>query len=727
MKLRRPRLLAAVSLSVLLGCVTALAAAPKKGPKLVVLGFDGADAKLTEKWMDEGKLPNLAKLRSLGGYRRLRPTVPAQTPVSWSSFSTGLDPGGTAIFDFLKRDPKNYLPSFAVADETEQKVYFGEKNPTVFGAAAGGAVFVLVTVIGGLATGGFGAPAIAGALLGLGSGVGVGHFVHKNIPTHRPSATNNRRGTTFWETLGEGGLRARVVHVPVTFPPRGWKNGEMLSGLGVPDVRGRIGTPAYYTSEVSFSADRSNEFSVEIVELPDNRGTIETEVFGPPDKLFTEKGAPETPTIKEKMTLTVPESRDALRIQVSGQDLTLKPGEWSDWVPITFRFNSVVKVQGVGRFHLYSVKPEVKLYLSPLHFHPGALPSGLAITHPEGWSKDLHEKFGIFKTMGWAVDTWSIAADLMDEKTFLEDVDFTVAKYREMFREFLASGDEDVLVQCFEFTDRVGHIFWRLTDPEHPAYDAEKAAKFGDAILRSYQRMDEIVGDVLPYVERGETTLLVCSDHGFSTWKKSINTNTWLARNGYLALKGVASGEKNLEDLFGQSTEFWVNVDWKKTRAYALGLGGLYVNLAGREAEGVVQPGEEYQTLVKELQEKLTAWTDPETGKHPVHRVYTRDEAYHGYDPQMMPDMFVANSEGYRVSWQTSLGGTPKDDIDVNKQAWSGDHCSLDPSVVPGIFFSSKAIPESSPADPTITDLAPTILRVLGVASKERFDGRPLL
>jgi predicted AlkP superfamily phosphohydrolase/phosphomutase len=691
--------------------------AEKPSPRVIVLGFDGADAKYVEKWMAEGKLPNLERLRKLGGYRRLRPTVPAQTPVSWSSFSTGLNPAGTAIFDFLKRDPKNYMPTFAVADEGEAPFYFGERNPMVFGAAAGVGVFLVVVLGVGFATGGFGVAAAIAALLGAGAGYGVHHYVRKNVPVKRPTVTNNRQGVAFWEAVANAGKKARVVQVPVTFPPRPFPKGEMLSGLGVPDIRGRIGTPSFYTSEISFTMKNSNEFSVEVVELPDNRGDIETEVFGPPDKIFGDGKK----WIKEKMTLSVPESRDSLRIRVSGTDLTLKPGEWSDWVPFTFRFNDLIKVQAVGRFHLYEIKPEVKLYLSPLHFHPGALPFGLAITHPEGWSGDLYKKFGFFKTMGWSCDTWSISEELMDEKTFLEDVDMTVSKFREMFREFLKSEDTDLFVHCFEFTDRIGHIFWRLMDEKHPAFDSKLQEKFGEALLDSYRQMDAIVGDALPLAESGKAILIVCSDHGFSTWTRSINTNTWLVKNGYLALKGAGTGEvENLEKLFSKDV-FWVNVDWSKTRAYALGLGGLYVNLAGREAQGIVQPGEEYRTLVAELRQKLEAWEDPETGKKPVLHVYTRDEAYGKYDPNLIPDMFVANSEGYRASWQTSLGGMPPDLIEVNKQVWSGDHCSLDPSVVPGILFASRPIPVEQP---TITDLAPTVLELMGVPLPGPLDGK---
>src|SRR6476659_8421257 len=103
--------------------------------KVIVLGFDGVDARYTEQWMNEGKLPNLAKLRDAGTFRPLRPTLPAQTPVSWSTFSTGIDPGRTGIFDFLRRDPKTYLPFFAAFDEVTEPFLLGEKNPFVAAAA----------------------------------------------------------------------------------------------------------------------------------------------------------------------------------------------------------------------------------------------------------------------------------------------------------------------------------------------------------------------------------------------------------------------------------------------------------------------------------------------------------------------------------------------------------------------------------------------------------------
>lgn len=687
-------------------------------PKVIVLGFDGVDANFTEQWMNEGKLPHLAELRQQGTFRHLLPTTPAQTPVSWSTFTTGIDPGRTAIFDFLRRDPKTYLPVFAAFDEGSEPLAFGRNNRWV-----GGGVIALLTLgilfgvlkLARLRT----SIALAIAIIGA---LATGHFgrifIEKNIPAKRPTVTNRQQGIPMWEVLAEHGVKSEVARIPVTFPAKDFRNGHLLSGLGVPDVSARVGKPFYFTSELNFNRESSNEFSIEVVQLVDNRGEIPVEIQGPPNKLFDDP-----PYIKIPMTITVSDDRDSIAIDVSGQSFTMKPGDWSNWVDFEFPFSSVVSVHGISRFHLISIKPEINLYLSPINLDPRSLPPGVRVTTPEDWAPELAEQFGRFKTIGWAIDTWAISEGFADEQMFWDDLTWTVAKFREMFDSFL-DGDNDLLVQYFEFPDRVAHVFFRLQDPEHPAYDPELAAKWGDVILRSYQLMDDIVGEAMAAAERDDATLIVLSDHGFSTWRKSVNYNTWLAQNGYLGLKtGVETGERNLEILFDHG-EFWENVDWSTTKAYALGLGDIYINLAGREAQGIVQPGEEYDQLKLEIKEKLTALVDPENGRHPVSRVFTREEAYGEFDPNLIPDLIASNSEGYRVSWQTSLGGVQKEIFEENSNVWSGDHCSLDPEIVKGIFFYNRKL--ETDREPYIADIYPTVLGLFDVPAPYLLDGQEL-
>ncbi len=498
--------------------------------KLVILGFDGADAKLTERWMDEGKLPHLAALRRQGTFAPLLSTIPSQTPVSWSTFSTGLNPGRHGIFDFLKRDPQTYHPSFAAFDQRQETFLWGRGNGWIVGAIAGIAVGLLTLLVarlvrrdlarqaaaraaqeatpgdpaGGAATsanetttatgegrdhGGrqaswVGAAITAAAVLacGISAGVGAGVVADRLLPKQRPVAFNRQRGETFWAILGRAGKRVRVMRVPVTFPPKPYEEGQLLSGLGVPDLSKRIGKPFYFTSELFFTPKGGGDFKVEVVELPDNKGEIDTEIKEIPNDLFPAQGD----FIRIPMRLTVPPDRGSVRIQVSDNDLTLKAGEWSGWVRFVFPFNRLSKVHGIGRFRVLSISPELRLYLSPIQLDPQHLPPGLAITTPAAFAGDLAARFGLFKTIGWMIDTWSLTDGTSTEQVFLEDVQATVDQDRRMLRGLLADDGWDVMMQYFEFPDRVQHMMFRFLDPKHPLYTADGAKRWGPSVLQAY-------------------------------------------------------------------------------------------------------------------------------------------------------------------------------------------------------------------------------------------------
>ena len=698
-----------VVVGVALGGASRLDAAAAPG-RVVILGFDGVDAALVEQMLAAGQLPELAALKARGGYSPLTPTVPAQTPVSWATFSTGLDPGGHEIFDFLKRDPANRIPTFAVAEEKSVPFLLGKNNPAAF-AAAGLVVFLLPALLLFARR-----RRLAGAILAvLGLAAGAGAFLAARawLPASRPWVQNNRRGPVFWT---EPAARpATVIRMPVTFPPEAFPDGRMLSGLGVPDLSGRIGRPAYFTSDPFFAPHEGNDFSVEITRLESNTGRQEVRVIGPPGKPFGRDGS-----IDGAMILTVPDGRDRITIEASGAHVELKPGEWSDWIPLVFRVNPLIAIHGYARMRLLTVQPEIGLYLSPIQFDPDHLPPGFTLSSPSGFAKDLVREFGRYKTMGWAIDTWSIQSGTLPEEAFLEDVRMTAEQERKMLRGLLA-GKEKLLFHYFEFPDRVGHVFWRLRDPEHPAYNAALAAKYGDAVEKSYQTMDQIVGETAKAL-RPEDVLLVLSDHGFATWRRSVNYNSWLVENGYLVLKGSAK-RQNLEALFSRG-QFWEAIDWTKSKAYAMGLGDIYVNLSGREAGGIVAPGAEYEALRRELIERLTALTDPKNGRRAVSRVFRREEVYRRFDPRLIPDLIVANLPGYRVSWQSSLGVPTESVFEDNKDVWSGDHCSLDPDLVRGVFFSSK--PFRAEKIPGIADVTASVRALFGASEIQDAAGKAL-
>ncbi|HEY6221225.1 MAG TPA: alkaline phosphatase family protein [Candidatus Eisenbacteria bacterium] len=639
--------------------------------RVYVLGFDGMDPVMADRLIAEGKLPNLAWMKEHGAMRRLQTTNPAQSPVAWSAFSTGMNPGKTRIFDFLRRNPATYYPDFSTV--TIQR----------------------------------------------------GRFAFGFLPTRAPKITNNRKGTTFWQIASGRGVRTAVIEAPINFPPERLQNGVLLSGLGVPDIRGTMGTFSFWATNATGVGDTEMGGKVARIRV-DASGRAGSVIHGPRNPLASRDAEGRIPDI----TLPVQFQRirgertgapGSVKIGVQGRVRTVRQGEWSDWYPIGFAVAPLITVHGIARFHVVEAFPELRIYLSPINFDPRRPP--VPISGPPAYSADLARRNGLYKTLGWPEDTWALNEEAIDERIFLEDLNFTFDRQRALVFDALDKMDPDLFVSVFQSTDKVQHMFWRLIDPQHPMYNSRLAALYGDAIDRVYMRADSLVGRLLDRCKDGRATLLVVSDHGFSSFRKAVNINTWLVRNGYMTLsRQDPVRDRNLEDLFGRGT-FWPNVDWTKTRAYALALGQIYVNLKGRERYGVVAPGAEYDSLRKDLVRRFGALRDPDTGEPVVRKVYAREEIYKGPYFNEAPDLVVGFERGYRVSWQTSLGGIPPQIIEPNERRWSADHCSVDPSQVPGVLFSSRPI-ES--ADARIIDLAPTVLRRLGVAPAVDMDGRDL-
>jgi len=715
--------------------------------KVVVLGFDGADPKLIRQYMADGDMPNLKALADRGGFRDLRITNPPQTPVSWASFMSSWNPGRTQIFDFLRRDVKTYKPSFALNEEVSRTVGVGRYNPWA-AAAAGLLAAVLLALLLRLAVrrGSLSRWLVGGAVVGLALGAGAFVLVGKYVPPRIPYPLNHRQGKPFWEYAADAGKKCLVFRVPDTFPAEPFADGRLVAGLGVPDMRGRVGTPYVFTTDPSLTAG-DNEFSVEIVPVPYDieLEPVTVSMQGPFNKPFyeyaladAEQGCADPdvkaevraqaqkrldaagvkPTVDVPLTLSSDAATGAVGIDLQGQKASLKKGQWSEWMEVDFAFNRLVHLKGLVRFYLMEPLPNLRLYMCPIQFHPED--HGIPLSYPPGYAETLMKRFGCFKTMGWAVDTWTISSGLADEEQFLTDMYQTEAAYEKMMQALLKDGDWDLYVQVYEFTDRIGHVLWRYVDEKHPLYDAAKAPKYRQALRDAYKYMDKIVGEAVAAVPPG-TPVMVLSDHGFASFRKEVNYNRWLVDHGYMTLS-ADTGVMTLEDLFDDNRLLFKNVDWSKTRAYALGLGNIYVNLKGREAHGIVAPGAEYDALCAALKREVPEMVDPETGERPVKAVYHRDEIYRDYDPSLVPDLRVTNTPGYRVSWQTSLGGVPEALVTVNAKAWSGDHCSLDPSFVPGAFFLSEPLAR----DPDMLDAAPTVLDLLGVSVPPSMEGRPL-
>jgi predicted AlkP superfamily phosphohydrolase/phosphomutase len=252
-------------------------------------------------------------------------------------------------------------------------------------------------------------------------------------------------------------------------------------------------------------------------------------------------------------------------------------------------------------------------------------------------------------------------------------------------------------------------MMWRLTDPSHPAYDAALAAQYGTALEQFYQQLDQVLGEVLAKIDN-QTTLLVLSDHGFAPYRRSFNLNTWLLQNGYIALKAGAAPSAN---------EPFAELDWSHTRAYGLGLNGLYVSIRGREREGIVE-STQADTLLQEIRQKLIDIRDPKDNSQAITRVDLASEVYQGPYARTGPDALVGYNRGYRAGWKTILGAFPPDVLEDNANPWSGDHC-MDYTKVPGVLLSNRKIDAQSPA---LTDITPTILAEFGITKTKEMKGQ---
>jgi predicted AlkP superfamily phosphohydrolase/phosphomutase len=657
-------------------------------PKLLILGFDGMDPRLLERWMKAGQLPNLTRLASTGAVRPLATTHSPESPTAWASFATGVNPGKHNIYDFLVRDTSTYLPDLGMV----------RREPA--------------------------------------------RFLLSYVPLAKPKLFSLRGGSSFWVTAGQAGVRSSILTVPVTFPPEEVPNGELLSGLPLPDIRGTMGTFYYFATDLSRYEEGNTEFGGVLKRLVVDGDVAQTEIIGPPNPVIRQqiqqirtKGPRLSDVdratvaelqakedVREPLTIRWNRAAKTATVEIQGQSLLLEPGKMSRWVDIEFRVNFLVRLHGMAQLLLMNADKELQLYMSPVNWKPDAPP--LPISSPSSFAGDLFHRLGHFRTLGWAEATWPLNEGLMDERTFMEDLYKAFDDRAQVILSRIDAGRWDLLVGVIESTDRVQHMMWRLQDPQHPMYDAALAAHYGDSILRVYRRADQFIGEVLEHVDSA-TTIMIVSDHGFHSWRKAVNLNTWLVQQGYMVLQRQGApqpGEKTLDDLFGGG-EFWENVDWSRTRAYAMGLGQIYFNLRGRESQGIVSPGAEARQLADELSARLLTMTDPDDGARIVRSVYKRDDVYSGGYLHNASELQVGMEDGYRVSWQTTLGGSPPGIVYPNLKKWSGDHGGYDFATTAGVLITNRPVNSEAPS---IMDIAPTVLKFFGVQIPGEIDGKSL-
>jgi predicted AlkP superfamily phosphohydrolase/phosphomutase len=605
------------------------------------------DYELTKQMMESGELPNFAKVAAGGGFQPLGTSVPPLSPVAWSDFITGMDSGGHGIFDFLHRDTEKIIP------------YFSTSRPL---------------------------PPDHVWKLGkyqLASGGG-----HELL----------RQGEPFWEPLERAGVTTYIIRIPADFPPTGTATRE-LTGMGTPDVVGSYGIFHFYTSKL-FAFAGQDIGGGEVHEIWPEEGVLETELYGPDNPFLSEKTELTAP-----LTVYLDPDEERAKFVVGDEEIILESGDWSGWVPFEFEMIPSQSLHAIARFYLRSVRPELEFYVSPINFDP--MTPDAPISHPADFAADVARLYGArYYTQGMPEDTRALQEEVLTHEEFLEQAEIVADEYVEQFPVMLSDFQKTPGAGLFFYylgnTDLVSHMMWHTLDPGHPGYVPERDEKLAHVIPDLYRMADGIVGKALE-MKGEDTTVVIMSDHGFASWRRAFSLNSWLAREGYLALKGP-----HLEDDPG----FFVNVDWSKTRAYNVGIGGgLYVNLKGREARGIVDSAER-EALLEEIGEKLLQEIDPATGSPAVTRVYYRDRFFKDKGAiDLGPDLIAGYAEGTRNANESAMGGVPKEVVFDNLTTWTGDH-GMDHTSVPGILLYDR--PFKKPAT-SLADLAASILAEFGV------------
>lgn len=542
---------------------------------------------------------------------------------------------------------------------------------------------------------------------------GIFDFIHRDAATYIPRLsvlreagkhpgrrgdgrfTSPRARPGFWRITSDAGIPTTVVRWPVTFPAER-VTGNFLAGLGVPDVTGRLGKYTFYTTAPAEPDDEK------VVRVSWRDGTIVTALHGPPVRRLLG-------TRPLSVELKVVRAADGVTLSIASQQQTLRPGQWSRWFTLQFRWGPVRVCAAIVKFYLAQIDPELRLFATPLQIHPED--QVWPLTCPAAYGRELAEAIGPHYTLGLPEDTHAVTDGRYDLDAFLHQCAEIAAERRAMFEHELNRFTDGALAFVFDAGDRLQHMFWSIDDPKSPTYDNRRAQKYREVIPELYRDMDSILATVMQTVD-DDTAVFVVSDHGFGSFYRAVHLNRWLIDNGYMKLKDGSEGRSLLAD-----------VDWSQTRAYALGFTSLYLNLAGRESKGIVPSGVQSDQLLRRIAGGLSGAGDPATGEKMIRSVYSASEIYEGAQAAHGPDLVVGYEPGYRASWQTALGAAPTHLAVDNDKLWSADHL-VDPSAVPGVLATNVAIDADAASG---VDLAPTILACLDLRIPPYMDGRSWL
>ncbi len=639
--------------------------------RVVILGVDGMDPLITRSLMDRGLLPNLKELAADGDFQTLGTSIPPESPVAWSDFVTGRNPGGHGVYDFLhphwQQDGSGRW-SLGIVDSLS-----GQEEV----------------------------------------GMAVSMFGYE-IPLTGGDSYNKRLGPAFWDVLEDGGVPATVFKIPANYPPT--PTGQRtMSGMGTPDVRA-VGYGKYYlfTDDPLAISDKAGDGGdVVTVSIYDN--TIRTALRGP-DSIkpgeYTE--AP--------FRVDIDPTEPMIRILIDDdptRQVILREGEWSDFVTVDYELIPyAVSVSGIARFHLQEARPTFRLFVDPVNIDPRAPVTD--ISTPSDWAAEIAERIGPYVTKGMPENTKALEEGVLTDDEFVDHSTLVWNERKRILFDLLDHYPSGLLYHYFSSIDLNSHMLWRCHDDAHPGHAADTTELARRRIEWLYQDLDDVVGRVREKLV-DEDTLIVMSDHGFAPWYRKFNLNTWLLENGYLFLKP----QEELDAAkVTRDTQLFEAVDWTRTKAYNLGFTGIYLNVKGRDPMGVVEP-REAAALVDEIRHALMQESDPDpkrAGKSIFYTVYRASDVYSGEAVEHAPEIVTGFAREYRNSDESALGAVPVGVVADNEKAWSGCHL-MAAEVVPGVVFANRKITKE---DPKLYDLTVTILKEYGIEAVDGMVGRPL-
>jgi len=374
---------------------------------MVILGVDGMDPVMLQDFMDEGVLPNFSRLAASGNFMELGTSVPPQSPVAWSNFITGMDPGGHGIFDFIALDRESMLPYLSTA-----KVEKSAREPFAIG--------------------------------------------RWRIPLSAEKTLQMRDGQAFWELLEENDVQTTMFRVPANYPPIE-TGGFALSGMGTPDMRGSSGTFSFYTNDPEFKSGSISGGVIQRVILKDN--TVEATIEGPPNSFLED-----SPLTGAVFTVHVDPENPVALIRTGDEQVLLKVGEWSDWVALDFEFvPGLVSATGMVRFLLKQTEPYLALYVSPVNIDPRNPAQPIAT--PASYAFDLAEEAGPFYTQEMPEDTKALSAHVLTPQEFLAQSGLVLDERRRLLKSeltrFNRTAGASLLFFYFSSVDQRNHMLAR--------------------------------------------------------------------------------------------------------------------------------------------------------------------------------------------------------------------------------------------------------------------------